>query len=119
MNTSEKVQKLLKEYYTASLEKKKVIEESAKLVFTPEKNGKRWIIIRSNKGLPHARNSETAKIGAKLKLKKGEQFEREFIVAALRKFKGRINKTSLHTNIPKKTLLRKLEKYEINAKDFY
>lgn len=47
-----------------------------------------------------------------------EAFEKEFIIKALRTFKGRINQTALHANIPKKTLLRKIEKYGINAKDF-
>jgi two-component system response regulator HydG len=46
-------------------------------------------------------------------------FEREFIVQALKINKGRINQTALNANIPKKTLLRKIEKYEINPKDFY
>ncbi len=47
-----------------------------------------------------------------------EEFERQFLMSALKAFKGRINQTALHANIPKKTLLRKLEKYGINAKDF-
>ena len=47
-----------------------------------------------------------------------EAFEKEFIIKALKTFKGRINQTSLHANIPKKTLLRKIEKYGINAKDY-
>jgi two-component system response regulator HydG len=47
-----------------------------------------------------------------------EAFEREFIIKALQTFKGRINQTALHANIPKKTLLRKIEKYGINARDF-
>ncbi len=47
-----------------------------------------------------------------------EAFEREFIVKALKQFKGRINQTALHANIPKKTLLRKIEKYGINARDY-
>ena len=47
-----------------------------------------------------------------------EAFEKEFIVKALKTFKGRINQTALHANIPKKTLLRKIEKYGIVAKDF-
>jgi len=50
--------------------------------------------------------------------KQKEVFEREFIIKALRTFKGRINQTALHANIPKKTLLRKIEKYGINAKDY-
>jgi DNA-binding NtrC family response regulator len=48
-----------------------------------------------------------------------DQFEREFIVQALMVNKGRINQTALNANIPKKTLLRKIEKYEINPKDYY
>jgi two-component system response regulator HydG len=47
-----------------------------------------------------------------------EAFEREFIIRALTMFKGRINQTALHANIPKKTLLRKIEKYGINARDY-
>ena len=47
-----------------------------------------------------------------------EAFEKEFIVKALKTFKGRINQTALHANIPKKTLLRKIEKYGIVARDY-
>jgi len=47
-----------------------------------------------------------------------EAFEKEFIIKALKTFKGRINQTALHANIPKKTLLRKIEKYGIIAKDY-
>ena len=47
-----------------------------------------------------------------------EAFEKEFIIKALKAFRGRINQTALHANIPKKTLLRKIEKYGIVAKDF-
>lgn len=47
-----------------------------------------------------------------------EEFERQFLISALKAFKGRINQTALHANIPKKTLLRKLEKYGISAKEF-
>ena len=47
-----------------------------------------------------------------------EQFEKEFIIKALKTFRGRINQTALHANIPKKTLLRKLQKYNIKAEDF-
>jgi DNA-binding NtrC family response regulator len=46
-------------------------------------------------------------------------FEKEFIVHALKTNKGRINQTALNANIPKKTLFRKIEKYEINPKDYY
>lgn len=45
-------------------------------------------------------------------------FEKEFIIWALRQNRGKINQTALKANIPKKTLLRKIEKYEINAKDY-
>lgn len=47
-----------------------------------------------------------------------EEFERRFLTRALQAFKGRINQTALHANIPKKTLLRKLSKYGINARDY-
>jgi DNA-binding NtrC family response regulator len=47
-----------------------------------------------------------------------EAFEKEFIIKALKTFRGRINQTALHANIPKKTLLRKIEKYGLNAKDY-
>lgn len=47
-----------------------------------------------------------------------EEFERQFLISALKAFKGRINQTALHANIPKKTLLRKLGKYGIHARDY-
>lgn len=47
-----------------------------------------------------------------------EAFEKEFILKALKTFKGRINQTAIHANIPKKTLLRKIEKYGIVAREF-
>ncbi len=50
--------------------------------------------------------------------KQKEAFEREFIIKALKRFKGRINQTALHANIPKKTLLRKIEKYGIVPRDY-
>lgn len=46
-------------------------------------------------------------------------FEKEFIIQALKMNKGKINQTALKANIPKKTLLRKIDKYEINPKDYY
>jgi DNA-binding NtrC family response regulator len=48
-----------------------------------------------------------------------DMFEKEFIILALKENKGRINQTALKANIPKKTLLRKIEKYEINPKEYY
>lgn len=47
-----------------------------------------------------------------------EEFEKRFLINALKAFKGRINQTAIKANIPKKTLLRKLEKYGINAQDY-
>lgn len=46
-------------------------------------------------------------------------FEKGFIVEALKLNMGKINQTALRANIPKKTLLRKIEKYEINPKSYY
>lgn len=48
-----------------------------------------------------------------------ELFEKEFICHALKINRGKINQTALKANIPKKTLLRKIEKYEINPKEYY
>jgi DNA-binding NtrC family response regulator len=48
-----------------------------------------------------------------------DKFENEFIIQALKLNKGKINQTALNANIPKKTLLRKIEKYEINPKAYY
>jgi DNA-binding NtrC family response regulator len=47
-----------------------------------------------------------------------DEFEKRFLISALKKFNGKINQTAIHANIPKKTLLRKLEKYGIRAKDY-
>jgi two-component system, NtrC family, response regulator AtoC len=47
-----------------------------------------------------------------------EQFEREFILNALRRFGGRINQTVAHAGIPKNTLLRKIRKYGINPAEY-
>lgn len=48
-----------------------------------------------------------------------EEFERQFLISALRAFSGRVNQIALHANIPKKTLLRKLQKYGINAREYH
>jgi DNA-binding NtrC family response regulator len=66
-------------------------------------------------------NTQTAGVAVTGELDFGkhkEMFEKEFIIKALKTFKGRINQTALHANIPKKTLLRKIEKYGINPKDY-
>ena len=47
-----------------------------------------------------------------------EEFERKFIIQALKQSHGRINQTALQSHIPKKTLLRKIKKYGILAKQF-
>src|SRR5262249_47804739 len=47
-----------------------------------------------------------------------EKLEKEFIIRALKKYGGKINQTSAETNISKKTLLRKIEKYKIKTEDF-
>lgn len=48
-----------------------------------------------------------------------ERFEKEFIIRALKAFNGRINQTAAHTQMTKVTLLRKLEKYGINPKEYH
>lgn len=47
-----------------------------------------------------------------------EEFERQFIINALRRFGGRINQTVAHANIPKNTLLRKIRKYDIKPWEY-
>ncbi len=47
-----------------------------------------------------------------------EQFEKEFIKRALKAYNGRINQTAEQTQMTKVTLLRKLEKYNINPKEY-
>ncbi len=48
-----------------------------------------------------------------------EKFEKDFIIKALTAFKGKINQTAEHTEMTKVTLLRKLEKYGINASEYH
>ncbi len=47
-----------------------------------------------------------------------ENFEKNFLEAALQSNLGKINQTALRTNIPKVTLLRKIAKYAINPKKY-
>lgn len=47
-----------------------------------------------------------------------EEFERQFIINALKRFGGRINQTVVHANIPKNTLLRKIRKYDIKSWEY-
>ncbi len=48
-----------------------------------------------------------------------EQFEKSFLIEALKRYKGRINQIALSTNITKMTLLRKLDKYGLDPKAFH
>jgi DNA-binding NtrC family response regulator len=48
-----------------------------------------------------------------------DRFEREFLIKALTAYNGRINQTAEATQMTKVTLLRKLEKYGIDAKDYF
>ncbi|MGZ3684478.1 MAG: sigma-54 interaction domain-containing protein, partial [Bdellovibrionota bacterium] len=50
--------------------------------------------------------------------KEKEDFERQFIINALKRFGGRINQTVAHANIPKNTLLRKIRKYDIKPAEY-
>lgn len=47
-----------------------------------------------------------------------EQAEKDFIIQALKANNGRINQTVARANIPKNTLLRKIKKYGIIARDY-
>ncbi|MCS6837995.1 MAG: sigma-54 dependent transcriptional regulator, partial [Bdellovibrionaceae bacterium] len=48
-----------------------------------------------------------------------ESAEKEFIIKALKANHGKINQTVANVGIPKNTLLRKMKKYGISAKDFF
>ncbi|MCX6116025.1 MAG: hypothetical protein NT027_00645 [Proteobacteria bacterium] len=48
-----------------------------------------------------------------------ERFEREFIIRALKHYRGKINQTAEATQMTKVTLLRKMEKFGIDPKEFY
>lgn len=103
-------------------------EESLFLVERPKEVGQ--VIVATNRFLhsDETRIHSLPEEGDELSLPAGtgeldfnaekEMFEREFIIKALRLYKGRINQTAMHANIPKKTLLRKIEKYGINAREF-
>lgn len=69
-------------------------------------------VLKNNFRLPVTSNGEL--LYPELK----KQFEVEFIKEALKTYRGRINQTAEQTQMTKVTLLRKLEKYGINPKDF-
>ncbi|MEZ4741194.1 MAG: sigma-54 dependent transcriptional regulator [Bdellovibrionota bacterium] len=48
-----------------------------------------------------------------------ERFEKEFLIRALKAFNGRVNQTAEHTKMTKVTLLRKLERYGIDPKQYH
>ena len=47
------------------------------------------------------------------------EFEKRFIVEALRMNHGKINQTVVHANMPKNTLLRKIKKYNIDVAQYF
>jgi len=50
--------------------------------------------------------------------KNKDEFEKKFIIEALKRNKGMLNQTALQANIPKKTLQRKIQKYGIELSEF-
>jgi two-component system, NtrC family, response regulator AtoC len=62
-------------------------------------------------------DSDTSPAGLDFRAAK-EHFEKDFIARALKQNKGRINQTCDRAGIPKNTLLRKMQKYGIQASDF-
>jgi DNA-binding NtrC family response regulator len=93
----EGIQKSVLDDSSKSTSQAGVKESEVQFVFTVQKNGENKLDFQDAK----------------------DRFEKEFIVQALRLNKGKINQTALNANIPKKTLLRKIEKYEIIPKDYY
>ena len=65
----------------------------------------------------HDSSSELQIAGIDYQIEK-EEFERQFIINALKRFGGRINQTVVHANIPKNTLLRKIRKYDIKSWEY-
>jgi two-component system response regulator AtoC len=79
-----------------------------------ETTGARTPLDEELKNLEHVMNDSHSLKYPELK----EQFEKEFIKRALKTFNGRINQTAEQTQMTKVTLLRKLEKYNINPKEY-
>lgn len=61
--------------------------------------------------------TEAGEMGINFQQEK-EEFERQFILNALKRNSGKINQTVAHANIPKNTLLRKIRKYDIKAWEY-
>lgn len=85
--------------------------------FQDELKGRSRLDLKSSSPISGLDKSETGEFPIDYHLQK-EQFEREFIVQALRRFTGRINQTATHAGIPKNTLLRKIKKYAINPSEY-
>jgi two-component system response regulator HydG len=76
--------------------------------------------VQSVDGLPIPPAQQTVSLADHLNFPAmKEKFEREFILRALKQYKGRINQTAEATQMTKVTLLRKLEKFQIDPKEFY
>lgn len=81
-------------------------------------------LFQREETIHNAPKPEAIQDGLKLDLEKldfqasKEEFEKQFLISALKTYGGRINRTAIQANIPKKTLLRKLEKYGIVARNF-
>lgn len=74
----------------------------------------------SKPGLPNAKEGDMLKDVGELNYPQlKERFEREFLIRALKAFEGRVNQTAEHTQMTKVTLLRKLEKYGIDPKQYH
>ncbi|NBX92338.1 MAG: sigma-54-dependent Fis family transcriptional regulator [Proteobacteria bacterium] len=77
-------------------------------------------IRKSSRRKPSITRAETAKLPHELMdwEQRKEDFEKEFIVQALKRFQGKINITAEQSNMPKNTLLRKIKKYNIKPADY-
>jgi two-component system, NtrC family, response regulator AtoC len=64
-----------------------------------------------------AEDDSNAEMGIDYHVEK-EEFERQFILNALKRNSGKINQTVAHANIPKNTLLRKIRKYDIKSWEY-
>jgi DNA-binding NtrC family response regulator len=100
------------------------LENSIERSFVLEQGSK--ISLRSLPESIQGQSGSTSMMAAQRQVSEGdfdysqqkEEFEKQFIINALRKYKGKINQTVAHAKIPKNTLLRKIKKYGIDPSDY-
>lgn len=98
-----------------------IFEQNQELSFSSFPEPIQDSVLDSEEGWKVSPNIERPQIKSGMPLDYKEykdEFEKNFIVEALKTYHGRINMTCDKANIPKNTLLRKIRKYKINPKDY-